>query len=58
MSGAVLHYSPQSKAFTPRGSDGKWAPKGPVKLAEQGIAQNRPQAPPGPAVLTQKPTGK
>lgn len=57
MSGSILSYSPGSKTFVPRGSDGKYSPRGPVQMGQQGVVQNKPQAPPGPTVLTQKPAG-
>lgn len=55
MSGSILSYSPGSKTFVPRGPDGKYTARGPARLGQQGIIENRPQAPPGPKVLTQKP---
>lgn len=58
MSGTVLRYSPQSKAFTAQGPDGRWAPKAPATQAvvggQQGVVDSRPQTPPGPRALTQK----
>ena len=56
LSGSVMRFNPQSRSFTSQGPNGKWQPKGPVKLAEQGVSENKPQAPPGPQVLAQKPT--
>jgi len=58
MSGSILSYSPGSKTFVPRGSDGKYTAKGPVKISQQGIIQNKPQALPGPTVLMQKPVNR
>gem|GEM_PF-6710944 len=56
MSGSILSYSPGSKTFVPRGPDGKYSPKGLVQISQQGVIQNKPQAPPEPKVLTQKPS--
>lgn len=55
MSGGIVTYSPGSKTFVPRGSDGKWAPKHPgiIQTGQQGIAENKSQAPPGPTILKQ-----
>lgn len=51
-----MRFNPQSRSFTSQGPNGKWQPKGPVKLVEQGVSENKPQAPPGPQILSQKPT--
>lgn len=58
MSGSILSYSPGSKTFVPRGPDGKYTAKGPVKINQQGIIENKPKAPPGVTVLTQKPASR
>lgn len=58
MSGSILSYSPGSKTFVPRGPDGKYTAKGPVKINQQGIIENKPQAPPGLTILSQKPASR
>ncbi len=54
MSGSILSYSPGSKTFIPRGPDGKYSPKGPAKINQQGIVENKQQVQQGPKILTQK----
>ncbi len=60
MSGGILNYSPGSKTFVPRGTDGRYAPKviG-APTAGAGAIRNVPaHPPPGPTVLTQRPATK
>lgn len=40
MSGHVLQFSPKSRAYVPRGSDGKFAPK---VLAQRSAVPQQPQ---------------
>ncbi len=40
MSGAIVTYSPKSKTYVPKGPDGKFAPRGPVKVTQEGIVKN------------------
>lgn len=54
MSGSILVFSPQSKTFVPRAPDGKFAPKGPMQLAQQGVVANKPPPAPGPQVIAQQ----
>lgn len=57
LSGRILTYNPVNKSFIPRGKDGKFTPKNVIQSTvqnKQGIVKNKPQAPPGPVILTQK----
>jgi len=56
VSGSIWNYSPQSKTFIPRAPDGKYSPKGPVKVNQQGVVGNNQPSSPGITVLTQIPT--
>ncbi|MEX0975046.1 MAG: hypothetical protein WD024_06860 [Bacillota bacterium] len=55
MSGRVLSFSPQSKTYVPRASNGKYSGPGPVKVGGEGVIRNVPVQPLGPTVLSQHP---
>jgi hypothetical protein len=51
---AILVFSPQSKTFVAKGSDGRFAPIGSVRVAGQGIINVNGKATPGPAVIARE----